>query len=258
MAIEELNNKRSLPPYEVVINDFDELQDEDVITPPCISLLARNEEQIKCALDNHIDRIYVTDKFLYNKYKEETNRIYFRCYRVKDNTNDRNTLCTELGSLYRNRTIGDYFLNVSNHATLDYLSKYSELLTLSTELELNEVKDIMQYYNFNKNVELVIYNYPELMITKYCLLNKNINKNEKCHVCMDNYKYYLMDRNNCKYRILTDFEIHLTHILNYQAIDKIEDIKAYKNMGINNFRIELLDENYNETLNIIRRVKDSL
>jgi collagenase-like PrtC family protease len=75
---------------------------------------------------------------------------------------------------------------------------------------------------------------------------------------MDNYKYYLMDRNNCKYRILTDFEIHLTHILNYRAIDKIEDIKAYKNMGINNFRIELLDENYQETLNIIRRVKDNI
>jgi hypothetical protein len=29
-------------------------------------------------------------------------------------------------------------------------------------------------------------------------------------------------------------------------------------MGINNFRIELLDENYQETLNIIRRVKDNI
>lgn len=258
MAVEELDKKRALPPYEVVINDFDELLEDDILTPPSISVLARTEEQVKCAMDNNIDRIYVTDKYIYNKYKNESNRIYFRCYRVKDTTNDSHTLCTELGSLYRNRSIGDYFLNISNHASLDFLGKYSKLLTLSTELTFNEVKDIMQYYNFNKNVELVIYNYPELMITKYCVLNKNVNKNEICHVCMDKFKYYLMDRNNCKYRILTDFEIHLSHILNYQAIDKIEDIKEYKNIGVNNFRIELLDENYQETLNIIRRVKDNI
>ena len=258
MAIEELNKKRILPSYEVVINDFDELQDEDILTPINITLLARNEDQIKAAIESKIDRIYVTDKYLYNKYSEEYNNIYFRCYRVKDSTNDKHSLCTELGSLYRNRTIGDYFLNVSNHATLDYLSNYSKLLTLSTELELNEVRDIMQYYNYHKNVELVIYNYPELMITKYCLLNKNVNKNDKCHVCMDKYKYYLMDRNKEKYRIITDYEIHLSHIMNYQAVDKIDDINEYKNMGVNNFRIELLDENYQDTLNIIRRVKDNL
>ena len=46
--------------------------------------------------------------------------------------------------------------------------------------------------------------------------------------------------------------------MNYQAVDKIDDINEYKNMGVNNFRIELLDENYQDTLNIIRRVKDNL
>lgn len=256
MAIEELNNKRVLPSYEVVINDYDELQDDDEITPISISLLARTEDQVKCAIDNNIDRIYVTDKYLYNKYKN--NGVYFRCYRVNDNVTDKRTLCTELGSLYRNRTIGDYFLNISNHATLDFFKKYSKLLTLSTELSYDDVKNIMQYYNYNKNVELVIYNYPELMITKYCLLNKNINRDDKCHVCMDNYKYYLMDRNNCKYRLITDFEIHLTHIMNHEAIDKIEDIKDYKNIGVNNFRIELLDESYKDTEDIIRRVKNNI
>ena len=258
MAIEELDNERSKPSYEIVINDFDELVDDDIITPTSISLLARNEDQLKCALDNRIDRVYVIDKYLYNKYKDNKN-VFFRTYRVNDNTNtDMRTLCTELGALYKHHGIGDYFLNVSNHATLDYLSKYSKLLTLSIELDTNEVSDIMQYYNYNKNVEIVIYGYPELMITKYCILNHTVNKDEKCHACMDNFKYYLMDRNGEKYRILTDYEIHLTHIMNYKAIDKIDDMKEYMNMKVNNYRIELLDENYQETQSVIRRVKDNL
>jgi len=258
MAVEELDKERSKPPYEVIINDFDELIDDDIITPTSISLLARNEDQIRCAIDNKIDRIYVTDKFLYNKYKEHKN-IYFRTYRVNDNTElGINTLCTELGSLYKHHGIGDYFLNISNHASLDYLSKYSKLLTLSIELDSNQVFDIMQYYNFNKNVEIVIYGYPELMITKYCILKHTINKDKKCHACMDKFKYYLVDRNNEKYRILTDYEIHLSHIMNYKAIDNIEDISEYKRAKVNNYRIELLDENYQDTLSIIRRVKDNL
>lgn len=258
MAVEELDKERSKPPYEVVINDFDELLPEDNILPTCISLLARTEEQVKCALENGVDRVYVTDKFIYNKFKDKKN-IFFRTYRVNDNTNtDISTLCTELGALYKHHGIGDYFLNVSNHATLDYLSKYSKLLTLSIELDSKEVYDIMQYYNFKKNVEVVVYGYPELMITKYCILKHTVNKDEKCHACMDSFKYYLMDRNGEKYRILTDYEIHLSHIMNYKAIDRIDEMEEYNRAKVNNYRIELLDENYQDTLNIIRRVKNNI
>ena len=96
------------------------------------------------------------------------------------------------------------------------------------------------------------------MITKYCILKHTVNKDEKCHACMDSFKYYLMDRNNEKYRILTDPEIHLTHIMNYKAIDRIDDMNEYNKAGVNNYRIELLDETYKETLDIIRRVKNNI
>ena len=39
-------------------------------------------------------------------------------------------------------------------------------------------------------VEIIVYGKPELMITKYCLLNKCLNTNEKCNVCQKNNYYH--------------------------------------------------------------------
>ena len=187
-----------------------------------ISLLARNEEQIKCALDNHVDRIYVADKKLLEKYKNQQN-VFYRTNRVKDNNEDY-SLITELGSLNRIRKgIGDYYLNVCNHATIDYLSNYLDVLTLSVELDDDEIKDIMNYYENKCNVELMIYGTIELMLMKYCPINLNVNKDKVCHVCLDNHKYYLKDRNDKLYRILTDALSHQTHIMHYKPVSKIHN-----------------------------------
>ncbi len=46
-----------------------------------LNILVRNEEQLKCSLDNKLDNIYVTDYELYNKYKK-LNNIYYRIPRI--------------------------------------------------------------------------------------------------------------------------------------------------------------------------------
>ena len=164
--------------------------------------------------------------------------------------NNNKTLDTDTGSLYVNHGIADYYLNIANHETINYLSKYSNISTLSIELTDNTINNIMKYNN-KINTELVIYTRPELMIMKYCPLKLLVNKDNKCHVCTSNNKYYLVDRNNKEYPIIEDSNIHLTHILNYKVINKINNINYYKNIGINNYRIELYDEDYNTTCKLL-------
>ena len=45
--------------------------------------------------------------------------------------------------------------------------------------------------------------------------------------------------------------------MNYKKTDLISEIKRLKQYGVNNFRIELLDEDYEETKKIIERVLEN-
>lgn len=215
-----------------------------------LSVLVNTEEQYNALNKYNIKRIYISNISLYLKHKNDNN-IYYRTLRVNNNIKNNNkTLDTDTGSLYVNHGIADYYLNIANHETINYLSKYSNISTLSIELTDNTINNIMKYNN-KINTELVIYTRPELMIMKYCPLKLLVNKDNKCHVCTSNNKYYLVDRNNKEYPIIEDSNIHLTHILNYKVINKINNINYYKNIGINNYRIELYDEDYNTTCKLL-------
>ena len=217
-----------------------------------ISVLARTKEQIKALKELNVENIIVINKDLM-----ENNLIY----RVpRDNSNHnyqyKKLLVTDYASLdkYQNHR-SDYFLNITNHYSLDYITNYANLVTLSVECNINDIKDIMNSYEDLPNVEVFIYGNIELMLMKYCPLNKIVNKEKVCKVCQNNNKYYLKDRNNKFYRLENNRETHSTSILNCNKTDLICDIRKLKEMGITNFRIELLDENYEETKELIERVK---
>lgn len=215
-----------------------------------ISILARTKEQIKASKELNVDRIYTTDKSLVDEnvfYCLERDLLTYKDYP--------NSLITDYGAIskYPGRH-SDYYLNVTNKYTLDYLTNFSKLITLSPELTINQIKDM----NIdNENVEVIVYGKIELMLMKYCPLNYLLNKDKECSICQLNNKYYLKDRNNELYRILTNKETHSTTILHYKNIDWINNISVLKEYGVKNFRIILLDENYEETKNIIERVLEN-
>ena len=122
---------------------------------------------------------------------------------------------------------------------------------MSPELSMNSLKDMQLK---NKNVEIYIYGKLELMLMKYCPLNYLLNKDKTCSICKNNNKYYLQDRNNYLYRIITNKDTHSTIIYDYKNIDLIDNINTFKNMGINNYRIEFLEETATEVKNILERV----
>lgn len=249
-AVEELIFIRENSKKEVIQRkDNEEMHKNSLEEKLTLSVLVRNEEQLlKCL--TYFDRIYVIDRNLYNLYKDNP-KIYYRGSRIYEKTNIKNTLATELGEIYDGAKISDYFLNITNHETLDYLSKYVDINTLSIELEDDNIERIMKHNNYN--VEMLLYSTFELMITKYCPVNKVANKDTVCTKCMKN-EYKLVDRNGSKYPIKTDVKNHLTHILDSKVTNNLEKLKYYYNLGIRNFRIELNSEDPKEIDDIIKNL----
>ena len=230
-----------------------------------ISILVNTKEQLDVVLDKYkeiISDIYVTDKDLYLEYKH-LNNIYYQIPRIdnsKDIINNENILITDLSNLdkYKNNNIvSDYYLNVVNSKYINYLfDKGVSKVTLSVENSVYKIKNIIDSYQNVPNIEVIIYGKIELMIMKHCLLNNLVNKDKfPCKACDKNY--YLVDRNNKKYRILT--KNRTTRLLSYKdELYNSEDILKLKEMGIKNYRINLFDEDRDKTIGIIEKYKNIL
>ncbi len=249
---EQRENYTTYPKIKNIIeNKTNKVNDKNHLS---ISILVRNEEQMKVALNNKINYIYTPDIALYKKYKKDN--VYLRTNRVNNNCeySNENLLVTEIGGIYKysnnNKIRGDYYLNIANNSTIRFLNKYNtESLTLSPELNNNTIKSLAN----NDNVELLIYGRVELMITKYCPINLILHKdNSICNLCYKN-KYELEDTNGNRYPLLT--ENHLVHILDSKPIDLLDNLNSYISNGINNFRIELYDESEKEIEKIIDMVR---
>lgn len=222
-----------------------------------LSILIRNEKQLVTCIEHDVDTIYTTDKELYNKYKELTN-IFYKTPRVINKFIDFknvNILASELGSINKyskNNTVNtDYTLNVVNSKSIELLSKLKvNKICLSPELDYEKISDIMKK---DYNVELLVYGKVELMIMKYCPLKLNLNH---CNLCKDSKnKYYLQDKSNNRYRILSNNCI--TSIMHYKNIDLINEINKYKELNIYNYRIDLLDEEEKEIVELINKVRNN-
>lgn len=221
-----------------------------------INTLVRNEEQLKASIDMNVNNIYVTDYKLYKKYK--SNNVYYSMPRVVSNypeLDNENLLIRELGSIikYRdsNNIISDYTLNIVNANSVSLLNDLGiNRICLSPEVKLENISNEISKYN----TELIVYGRIELMISKYCMLNMLLNKDEKkCTICKKN-NYYLKDMKGKTYPI--SHEGHLMVIYDCKNIDLINKIGDIKDK-INNFRINLFDENYQETKELIERIRKS-
>jgi len=211
------------------------------------SVLARTKEQVEAALLSNVDRIYLDEELWYD-YKDN-DRIYLRLPRVSNKyvIDFRNVLVTELGGInhYKNsNVIGDYYLNVVNNYSIKYLlDKGVQRVTLSPEIDYNNLNDFIK-----DKVEIVVYGRIELMLTKSCAVSEVLNN---CS-CTKDDKYYIEDINRNRYRIL--HKNCLTHIMHYKNIDYIDKLPYYKNIGIRSYRLELLDETYEETIYLINKI----
>ena len=241
-AVERLNKLREgtpIPEKQLIIKE----QPYKTAKKPKVSILTRNEEQLKLAISNNIDIIYTTDENLYNNYKDKN--IYLRLDRVIENHKEyknENLLCTEFGSIVKygkeNNIRTDYYLNVANDHTISkYLNLNSKSVTISIEADLEQINNIKN----KEQSELIIYGYPECMIIKNNIFN------------IRDEKTYIKDLKGNKYNVVFK---NYTHIYNHEPIILIDKINKLKGFGT--LRIELLNENIGEAQTIINKVKNML
>ncbi len=234
-----------------------EFKDEKIIQEKTTTLnvLARTKEQIEVLKELKLQNIIVENNDLWEE------NFIFKVPRdnLKHEYNKPNLLVTDYASMIKYPyNIGDYFLNITNHYTLNYLSKYNKMNCLSVEGNIEDYEEIIKNNESKLNVEVLIYGRIELMLLKYCLLNNLINKNKLCTVCQSNNKYYLVDRNKAKYPIINNNLNHSMIILSANNINLIKDIKRLKKIGITNYRIQLFNETKEEVKEIIEKVMSNL
>ena len=263
IPIKEINNIRRIlieklilektKPKEIKIEKIKQEEKEQKITNR-YSFLTRTEEQIKTLINKDVD-IYIEDYLLYKKYKNKN--TYYRTKRVNNNLlklENENILASELGAIEKysknNNITSDIYLNIINSKSINLLKeKNIKKIGISPEIKEEDLKEISKT---KSNLEILIYGKIELMIMKYCVLNKLINKDKKCNICSNNKIYRLKDRNNEYYDIIQNN--CLTTILNYKNINQIDEIDKYKKYKITNFRIDLFNEKEEDLNKILKQL----
>ena len=239
---EKIQRKRIIPNIEYKYQKNN--QNKDIK----INAYITNEKQLK-ALIGKVNSIYTDDYSLYLKYKNEN--TYYRTNRTNynlPNFENENLLLTNLGDIYKytknNNCKTDYFLNIVNNYSIDFLSKKRiNMITLSPEIPSEQIEKLA-----DDNTEIIVYGRLELMVMNHCL----IKSNDKCPNCKNN-NYYLKNYKKNLYPIIS--RNCQTHILNYEKINIIDKIEYLKEKGIKNFRLDFTDENPTEIINIINKVK---
>lgn len=187
------------------------------------------------------DSIYLEED-LYHLINDDRKVLKLNRVIETHNSYDATLLVGELGSLKYQNICTDWSLNVVNSYAVAFLHSHNvKKITLSYELDNKQINDIInnyrKRYHKNPNLELIIYGKEEAMILKY-------NINEKYNVS----KSYLKDRFNNLYPVIT--KNNLTTIYNYKS----RFLENYKNFKVNNYRIELLDENESQIKELINKV----
>lgn len=231
IPIRELNELRrnvldSLTEVRCKVDDIEEkdvkFETLDIKPTNYLTILVNNEKELLDSI-NKYDRVYITKKDIFNKYKDKYKNIYYSGRRnlLEIEKKERN-LIHEI-SYPKEDDISDYTFNVFNMYTVYYLHKLGyKCVTLSVELNNKEIEDLLanfkNKFGFNPNVELFSLGRVELMIIKGDIFKENNNVE-------------LIDSKNRRFKIL--YEDGYTHIYDATIFDRLEFYKYnFKNVNL--------------------------
>ncbi len=171
-SIEELNQKR-----QYIKNYHKELYHREVPTlkeENGYTLRIHSEETYFTIKEKQIKQIYVEDKKLYQKLKNDP-RVVLLLPRVMSHFEPCSDDCMvgELGSIYYYHSLySDFSLNATNSYTVAFLhSQGIRRVTLSLELKEQEIETLVnayqKRYHKNPNLEYFFTMHPEVMISKF-------------------------------------------------------------------------------------------
>lgn len=155
----------------------------------------------------------------------------------------------------RTNIIGDYKLNIFNSYALDFYGDFLSGSCLSAELNRKELSSIIKKQQIP--VQVLIYGKVELMVSEYCAIGsvfggKNNSKN--CNGICKNGNFALRDRKGEEFVLKTD-KFCRSYIYNSVPTNLIPNIDELRSIGIKSYRVDLIDENYEEVKRILHAVK---
>ena len=229
------------------------------------SVLIHKQEQFEAAIKFNVDRVYVHGYKLYSllSKKYPNKNIYYALPPVikqsdisiidkmlKSNPNIK-VLHSSLGyiesQIFENVVL-DYPLNLLNSFSHNLMHKKSCETTITPEM-IFSIGGSLDYIDDIQMVEMPVYLYPKLMITEYCP-HKNddgVCKYKKCMlehtqiISKQSDEFVLKKSINCKTILYPSKPKHI----NINAVNNFID------KGFSKFRVELLNESYDETINIL-------
>lgn len=147
--------------------------------------------------------------------------------------------------------IGDYKINVFNSESLNFYNDFIQGSCISVELNKKEIE---KSFKQSHNSQILLYGKIEVMISEYCPIGSTFggqNKNSGCDNYCNKKEFKLMDRMGEKFLTCTD-KFCRSYIYNPVALNLIPNINEISKMGINNFRLDFIDENYEEVVEVIK------
>lgn len=231
IPIKELNEmRRSVLDHLTELRcKVEDIQEEEVsfskldIKPTkFLTILVNTEKELLDAV-NKYDRVYITKKDIFHKYKDKYKNIYYSGRRNLLEIEKESRNLTHEISYPTEDDICDYTCNAFNIYTVYYLHKLGyKCVTLSVELESYEIEELLinfkNRFGFDPNIELFSYGRVELMIIKGDIFKENNNVE-------------LVDSKNRRFKIL--YEDGYTHIYDSTIFDRLEFYKYnFKNVNL--------------------------
>ena len=132
----------------------------------------------------------------------------------------------------------DYSFNTYNDATLSFLADYGiQGATVSPELNFKQIKTLAKASPLP--LECLVHGNMELMVSEYCVLGSflgNLDKGSCTKPCEKN-RYWLSDRKNEKFPIVTDQFCHM-HLLNGKELNMLAHLPEFAASDIARVRID--------------------
>ena len=215
-----------------------------------ITVKVETKTQLEKVITYPVDYIFISEHITYDgddkRVKVLSNRIW---------SSKNNKVARDYGQLPSDFI--DATMNVTNSFTVNELHKQGvKTVPLSEELDNFQIEDIIKGYQNRfgniPNLEMIIYNTPELMLLKYCPVTKGLGIDKlKCNQCMK-YDYSLRNKDK-NYPLIRDSGCTMK-LLHHTRINKTNDINMYKKYGIHNFRVHFTTESANEIDNVLKSI----
>ena len=147
----------------------------------------------------------------------------------------------------------DFSIISANLQTLEFLKNLgASSATLSPELSLEQIKILAQKSPIE--LDLIVHGRAELMVSSYCPIGAFLNESEKCSMPCKKDRFFLRDRMNIDFPIVTD-QFCRMHILNSRILSMIDHASELKSLGIERLRIDCRNLDESEISSAIQAYK---